>query len=87
MLLITSAVCVNGCYVMTYNDGTTSSHSPEELAIALRAKKVSTLEVDLDEVQFQEGRAYATSRGEAIDDFIESAIVEKLLRDASARSR
>ena len=47
----------------------------------LRPGKSHSLDVELDVSQIEEIAAIAISTGQTVDDFIETAIVEKLVRE------
>lgn len=67
-------------FFVIFSDGVTSRYSAEYLASRLRGAPVNSLEVDLAPPQLDAVAASAARDGQTVGDFIESAILEKLIR-------
>lgn len=80
MSCVTDVACHDSNFAITFADGSVLNLSAEEFASRL-STKVSSLDIQLDAVQMEAVLALAVRTGETIDEFVESAVVEKLLRD------
>lgn len=79
-LLVTDVSRHDNGFAITFDNGTVSLLSATELAAKLSGSKASPLEVDLDISQYEAVAAQAALVGLTPDEFIESAVIEKLLR-------
>lgn len=81
MVYVLHVTTVDRNFLIRFSDGSSSLLSPEELAAKLKAGKTHSLDVELEASQVEAVAALAMSTGQTVDDFIETAIIEKLLRE------
>lgn len=68
-------------FLIEYSDGSVSLLSAEELASRLKGNTEPSLDIVLETAQIEAIAALTRGSGQTIDDFIEMAIIEKMLRD------
>jgi hypothetical protein len=81
MLRVTDVAREGSNFVITFNDGTVLNLSSTDFAASVASSRFSPFDLELDASQLDAVADLAAASGETIGEFIESAVLEKLLRD------